>query len=371
MGDVFSACCQTSATKDEKTSKGSEAAVSMAPEVHSKAPAGKAGQAEEGEIMDDDRDLKRMQQIKGAQRRKGVAAESVATTDVRDYKKPVYKKDSAANDKIKEVLRQDQKMQVLFGHLDEAGIMDIVNAFKERNAGPGEVLIQQGDEGDCLYIIDSGEVDIFVARPGPDGQLAKGDRGSKVVTFGERKLFGELALLYSAPRAATAVVASAKCRLWQLDREPFKMLLAQKSQMQAELYEGWLSEVEILKSLNRYELSRLSDLLQSELFDAGEEIVKQGEVGDKFFILEDGTAAAYIAGAGGEKEVMVYDKQGQYFGEIALMKDEPRKATVRATGEGCSVLSCSKEDFTSVLGPIQDILRKHIDKYPQYAQFLK
>mmetsp|Transcript_65360 Transcript_65360/g.191263 ORF Transcript_65360/g.191263 Transcript_65360/m.191263 type:complete len:366 (+) Transcript_65360:70-1167(+) len=364
MGDALSACCQTNSnSKDERsTSPKSTEAISLSSRHSTQS---------EADTMTEDADKRRMDQIKGAQRRKGVAAESVATSNVRDYKKPVYQKDAAANRKITEVLRSDQKMQVLFGHLDENSIMDIVNAFKDRTARGGDVLIKQGDEGDCLYIINEGEVDIFVARPGPDGQLKPGDRGSKVVTFGPQNLFGELALLYSAPRAATAVVASTTSRLWQLDREPFKMLLAQKSQMQSELYEGWLAEVEILQSLNRYELSRLSDLLQSELFDTGEEIMKQGEPGEKFYILEDGTCAAYISGSDGEKEVKEYNKQGQYFGEIALLKDEPRKATIRATGEGCALLSISKEDFTSVLGPIQDILRKDMDKYPQYAQFLK
>uniref|UniRef100_A0A7S1LSD2 Cyclic nucleotide-binding domain-containing protein n=1 Tax=Alexandrium catenella TaxID=2925 RepID=A0A7S1LSD2_ALECA len=366
MGDILSLCCQTGHSKDEKPTSSHMGNTEATP-VGSKI----SRDDEVADVMDDARDKQRMDQIKGGQRRKGVAAESVATMDVRDYKKPVYPKDTSASNKIRDVLREDQKMQVLFGHLDQTSIMDIVNAFKERTARKGETLIQQGDQGDCLYIIDDGEVDIFVARPGPDGKVTSSDRGSKVVALGVGKLFGELALLYSAPRAATAVVASGSCRLWQLDREPFKMLLAQKSVMQSELYEGWLSEVDILKSLNRYELSRLSDLLQSELYDTGEEIVNQGEGGDKFYILEDGTAAAYIAGTDGEKEVKVYDTQGQYFGEIALLRDEPRKATVRATGEGCSVLSMSKEDFTSVLGPIQDILRKHIDKYPQYAHFLK
>lgn len=87
--------------------------------------------------------------------------------------------------------------------------------------------------------------------------------------------------------------------------------------------------------------------------------------------MEDGSAAAYISGSDGEKEVKKYEKKGDYFGEIALLTSEPRKATVRATGSGATVLSVSKEDFSAVLGPIADLLKKHIDQYPQYASFLK
>mmetsp|Transcript_17421 Transcript_17421/g.55148 ORF Transcript_17421/g.55148 Transcript_17421/m.55148 type:complete len:363 (-) Transcript_17421:42-1130(-) len=360
MGGVLEVCCTQSAHKEE----GRDTISHMLAQEAAKPSADEA-------VLNDVQDRARMDAMKGAQRRNGVAAECVATADVRDYKKPVYPKDEASRQRIQDVLRTDMKMQVLFGHLDDAGIGDIVNAFKDRKAALGEVLIRQGDEGDCLYVVDEGEVDIFVARPQPDGSLLPGDRGSKVVTFGPNKLFGELALMYSAPRAATAVVASSSCRLWQLDREPFKMLLVQKSQTQQELYEGWLAEVDILRPLNRYELSRLSDLLQSELYDTDEVIVEQGTPGDKFYILEDGTCGAFRKGADGEKLVMEYSQQGQYFGEIALLNDAPRQATVRATGEGASVLSISKEDFVSVLGPIEDILRKHIEQYPQDADLLK
>jgi len=332
---------------------------------------GAASRDDAEDLLDDAQDQERFNTFQGAQRRKGVAAESVNTKDIKDYVKPVYPKETKdATDRIRSVLRNNPKMQVLLGHIDDSGMDDIANAFKDYVASAGGTLIKQGDEGDSLYIIDSGEVDIFVARPGPNGKPPV-DKGTKVLTCGADSLFGELALLYSAPRAATAIVSSAKCRLWQLDREPFKLLLMQKSQQQQELYQGWLTEVDIFKSLNTYELSRLSDLLTSTLFDEGEEIVKQGEHGDKFYILEDGRCNAYLQGPDGEKCVKEYSQQGEYFGEIALLKDGPRKATVRAVGQGATVLSISKRDFTIVLGPIQDILRRKIDAYPQYAELLK
>lgn len=213
-------------------------------------------------------------------------------------------------------------------------------------------------------------MNVFVQRRNEDGTLPDG-KGTKVVSLGSGSLFGELALMYQAPRAATVTVSCPCCALWRLDREAFKMLLAQSSQTQYEKYEGWLGEVEILKSLNHYELSRLSECMECDCFDGGEDIIRQGEPGDKFYILEDGTAAAYIEGPDGEKEVKVYQEKGDYFGEIALFKKEPRKATVRATGQGAVVISISQEDFTNILGPISEILTRHIDRYPQYAALLK
>jgi len=306
-------------------------------------------------------------------KRVGISSESVSTEDAKNYIKPVYPKDNETKAQIRKTLKENEKMQVLFGHLDGGPLDDVINAFQTREAKTNQELIRQGDDGDCLYIIAAGEVDVYVARPGSNGKLQAGERGTKVVTLGSGALFGELALMYTAPRAATVVVSSPVAKLWTLDREPFKMLLMKSSAQQHQLYEGWLADVEIFKTLNRFELAQLSDLLSdsSTLYDTDEVIITQGEIGDKFYVLEDGTCAAFISGAHGDKEVKKYEAQGEYFGELALLKDEPRKATVKATGEGATVLSVSKEDFTNVLGPIVDILRKSADKYPQYADILR
>mmetsp|Transcript_33967 Transcript_33967/g.89518 ORF Transcript_33967/g.89518 Transcript_33967/m.89518 type:complete len:370 (-) Transcript_33967:14-1123(-) len=341
------------------------------PTSSSPARGGGGGGDSQEECLNDEENQRRMDAMKGRSRRAGVAAEGLSATQVKDYVKPVYPKDEATQQRIQAVIKGSDKMQVLFGHLDASSMVDIVNAFQEVTRKKDEDVIRQGDEGDCLYIISEGAVDVFVARPGAAAAEEGSARGAKVVSLGPGALFGELALMYSAPRAATVTITSEECRLWQLDREPFKMLLAKNGQKQYETYEGWLSEVEILKSLNKYELSRLSELLESTPYDAGEEIIVQGEPGDKFYMLEDGACAAFITGEEGERKVKEYRRRGDYFGEIALLRDEPRKATVRATDEGALVLWVSPEDFASVLGPIQDILKKDLDKYPQYADFLK
>jgi len=315
-------------------------------------------------------ELQKIAKIQGTRRRMSIACESVSNSAVKDYVKPIYAKDDSTKQHIRNVLKGNEKMQVLFGHLDGTLLEDIINAFEETTVHQGIDIIKQGDQGDCLYIVSEGEVDVFVARPGPDGTMPPG-KGSKVISLSSGSLFGELALMYSAPRAATVEIASPECKLWKLDREPFKMLSAQNNENKYEMYEGWLSEVDILKCLNHHEVSKLSELLQSHLYNKDEVIITQGQPGDKFYILEDGTCSAFISGTEGEKKVKDYEKQGEYFGEIALLKEVPRKATVRATGSGATVLWISKEDFIAVLGPIQGSLRKDVDKYSQYADFLK
>ena len=60
---------------------------------------------------------------------------------------------------------------------------------------PDETIIEQGDDGDNFYVIDSGEVDVYV-------------NGNYMTTISDGGSFGELALIYGTPRAATVKVAT-------------------------------------------------------------------------------------------------------------------------------------------------------------------
>ena len=94
---------------------------------------------------------------------------------------------------LQQTFRDNKDCQVMTGHLDDKAIMNIVGAFSEKLVADGEKLIKQGDEGDNFYVVDTGHFDIFVKRA--DGNEMK------VMECGRGKVFGQLALLYNAPRA--------------------------------------------------------------------------------------------------------------------------------------------------------------------------
>lgn len=316
---------------------------------------------------EEDAEQAKIKAMKTKSRRVSVSAARISDEAMKDYKKPVYPKDDEAKEFLTGTLKSNPKLEVLCGHLGKEAVDDIVNAFYPKDIAADTDVIVQGDKGDNLYIIAEGTVEIFVNRPDADAFTSEG-KGALVATWEKGALFGELALMYEAPRAAT-VTAVGPVKVFALESLDFKMLLMKASNSVYKKYDGWLTQVKLLESLNHFELGQLADIMQSDCFDTDEDIIVQGDEGDKFFILEDGSATAFIKGEAGEKEVKSYSEIGDYFGEIALLTDEPRRASVRAAGEGCSVAFVTKEDFINVLGPIAEKLRENVDKYPQYASF--
>jgi len=308
------------------------------------------------------KEQEKIRRMKEKDRRAGVSAQAISAERLKDWKKPFHKKPADARAKIKKNIDESDKLQVLFGHLRDESVQEVIDAMFPREVQNGDNVITQGEEGDNFYIVDDGTFSAFVQR---------GDApAAKVCEYGPGGMFGELALMYNARRAAT-VTATSHAKLWALDRESFQMMLTTAENTKKKQYEEFLEHVEILQDLTKYERARLSDMLEAECFSDGEAIINQGEAGSCFYILEDGEAKAYLGGEHGEIEVKHYCKPGEYFGEIALLKSATRKATVRASGSGCTVLSVNRKDFDLVLGPIKDILGKSIGKYPQYADFIR
>jgi CRP-like cAMP-binding protein len=94
-------------------------------------------------------------------------------------------------------------------------------------------------------------------------------------------------------------------------------------------------------------LAEFAALVKHESFDAGEVIIRQGEVGDKFYIIESGTVDII-----GEKQGVPFREvilaSGDFFGEVALLTGAPRNATVIARDD-VEVFTLAKEHFDQAL----------------------
>ncbi|XP_052071481.1 cAMP-dependent protein kinase regulatory subunit-like isoform X1 [Mytilus californianus] len=282
-------------------------------------------------------------------RRGAVSAEVYKEEDAAQYVKKVVPKDYKTMAALSKAIGKN----VLFSHLDDNERSDIFDAMFPVHRHSGEVIILQGDEGDNFYVIDQGEVDIFV-------------NGVHVTTISEGGSFGELALIYGTPRAAT-VKAKGDVKLWGIDRDSYRRILMGSTIRKRKMYEEFLCKVSILENLDKWERLTVADALEPVQFEDGEEIVRQGEPGEDFFIIAEGQASVLQRKSDDEEPIEV-GRLGisDYFGEIALILDRPRAATVIARGQ----LKCVKLDrgrFERVLGPCSDILKRNISQYNSFV----
>jgi cAMP-dependent protein kinase regulator len=153
--------------------------------------------------------------------------------------------------------------------------------------------------------------------------------------------FGELALMYNAPRAATVISAEGSCTLWALDRVTFRRILMESTFARRRMYESFLR-------------SKIADALETQKFPPGELIIKEGDPGHSFYLLESGEADAY---KGDPNNKVLHYKKGDFFGELALLNDAPRAASVVASSD-VKVATLGKSAFQRLLGPVEGIMRR-------------
>ena len=253
----------------------------------------------------------------------------------------------------------------LFRQLSPAQHAAVVDAMFERRAAPGEVVIRQGDEADNFYVVEEGDFDVFVAKPGAPPAAGAGKYGKLVMSYVGAGTFGELAMLHGAPRAAT-VAAREGGRggaLWALGRDAFVRILQDVTIRQRRTYQAFLATVPMLSELDPYDRSAMADCLVEETHNDGESIIRQGDPGDAFYLLLEGSAVAVVTDdTGASREVMTY-QAGMYFGEVALLRDEPRKATVVARG-GVRVAKMERDAFRRLLAnPLKASLDRQLASY--------
>ena len=208
-----------------------------------------------------------------------------------------------------------------FDDLPEDVLSDLAGRVRLRQVRPGEPVFRQGDRTDAFYVIRSGTVQVEDEDPGT------GDtRVLRTMSRGES--FGEMGLLAAHRRQAT-VRAIGEVELFEVDKGTFDRLLAEEIRapdfghtMQA------LAELRELPVFSGLDADRLDELMEHGGWitaSPGEELVTQGEPGDRFYVVQSGRADVLRDA----RPVGTVGKGG-FFGEVALLRDVPRTATVVA-----------------------------------------
>jgi cAMP-dependent protein kinase regulator len=248
------------------------------------------------------------------------------------------------------------KDSFMFSALEENEAVVVIDAMEEKRFKGGDSIIVENENGDELFVVETGKLKCTKVIDGESKFLKHYEPG---------EAFGELALLYNAPRAAT-IVADEDCLLWSLDRATFNHIVKDAAARKREKYEDFLKSVSLLSSMDHYERSKLADAIKEAVFKKGDTIITQGEEGKQFYVIVEGeaTATKILNPGQAPTEVMQY-KAGDYFGELALLKNEPRAANVVCKTE-CKCVTLERSSFKRLLGPLDEILRRNMGAYANY-----
>jgi cAMP-dependent protein kinase regulator len=328
-----------------------------------------------------------------------VASPASAPSNAEALIKTVIPKDDSQMQRIRASIQNN----LLFRNLDEEQERDVLLAMKEVTCEANTIVIRQGDQGDFFYVVESGTLDVYIKAGLDNSSFAGGlpGRGSvgsitstdsdgpasthlgNVVapgtdlssTLGERKVsygpsdaFGELALLYLQPRAAS-IVATSKCVLWALDRVTFRSILMETNSRKRGQLEKFLRNVHLFESLDSAKLAKLADALQFRDYNYGDRIIEQGERGTEFFIVVDGTVSVRK-----RREPTAAEEDcgslitGEYFGELALLNNAPRAASIVAVPSSSAgptssgkvrVAVLSEQAFKRLVGSLASTMELH------------
>lgn len=287
---------------------------------------------------------------KSRARRAGISAEPVNTTSDHIAHTTLRVIHKSADDILN--IKNAIKNNILFNHIDNDSMNIVINAMERKIYQPNDTIIRQGDCGDEFYVLSEGICDCYVNQ-------------NKVKQYIAGESFGELALMYNCVRQAS-IIAQSGVSVWAMDRHTFHTVLMKTTVTKRLQYESFLQNVPILQTLDKYECSKIADVLQSRTYNTNDVIIEQGDINDRrFFILESGECKAYKLLNNSDKpsDVYTYNKQGDYFGELSLINDQPRQASVICTCDNTTVVSLDRDSFIRLLGPAETLLKRNTEVY--------
>jgi len=209
----------------------------------------------------------------------------------------------------------------MFEDIPVDALNEIAVRVRLRALGAGQPVFRQGDQPDAFYVVRKGVLEVVEEDP-------ESGEERRVRDLGRGESFGELGLVTDAPRAAT-VRAAGSAEVFEVDKGSFDHLLADILRLPD--FEPTLQQVAELR--NQACFSNLSTSQLWELLDQGtwvsfapdDQIMREGDVGDAFYAISSGQVDIVK----GERLVTTIGR-GSYFGEVALLMEVPRTATVTA-----------------------------------------
>jgi CRP-like cAMP-binding protein/Fe-S-cluster-containing hydrogenase component 2 len=245
-----------------------------------------------------------------------------------------------------ESLREKLIRMQLFTELSPEHINSLVAKSNKRQFSPGAIVCREGEYGDTFFAILDGSVEITINTAGYDSLT--------LANLGEGDVFGEMAALSGYPRSATVSAKDDLCLL-EISSEILKELMKISPKFREIIEEKYteravrtyLRKVPLFGNLSDTMLEQLERNVKLKSFNQADVIFREGDPGDSLYIIRNGFVK--ITKKSGDKDqIIAYLAQGSYFGEMALLEDEKRSATVSAFTK-VETIHVVKDEFNTLL----------------------
>jgi CRP-like cAMP-binding protein len=222
----------------------------------------------------------------------------------------------------------------IFGGLSEEAVEQLLERMEPLSVKAGERLIHQGERGDRLFLILSGELQVVDDRDR--------DRPIRLAQEGPGEVVGEISLLTGEVRTAS-VCASKDSELLSLSRAALDDLARESSEHYDELVEAMQLRAEksrmqlvvrrtsLFQGLDEDVLQDLEAEMELVTLASGATLVREGEPSDALFVVIGGRLRVVSSAGDGDETTLVEISRGQTVGEIGIITGEPRTATIVAT----------------------------------------
>ncbi len=213
---------------------------------------------------------------------------------------------------------------------------------------PGDVIFERNDYTNSVYSIVNGAVDVQINPADP----------SEVVTLGAGSFFGEMGLIAGRRRTAT-IIAREQCFLVETPRRAMLRLINSVPAARRVLDQAAISrqiQMHLAPNIDPEMLREVVETAEIESFSAGDTVITEGETSNDVYLIRTGsmTVSRRIAG---RDIVLSYIPAGNYIGEMALLGNTPRSATVKAT-VASEAIRINAAAFRSLLDREPDLRRE-------------
>jgi CRP-like cAMP-binding protein len=266
---------------------------------------------------------------------------------------PTQESDIDPIDEEEELPRAGPEETPLFSDLESGEFQRVFELLNSKVVEKGQDIIRDGDDGDSIFIVARGKADV----------TKRSDAGEdvKVAVLGPSDFFGEIGYFYGK-RTAT-VTAAAKCLLLEMAKADLDRVVEEFPRVKDVLQkfyrervlENLLVDSPVFGVLSDKERGVFRDKFVLKELKPGDVVVNEGDPGDSLFLIKSGEVSVRTEHAvSGEPVELARLKGGDFFGEVSLIKNKPRTATVVAE-EDTEVLELLRDDFQDIAGSHPEI----------------